>query len=131
MFRVIKKNRSNLEFICVNNANECLDGLIFDFETYVKQNFNFPSQITQDEVSDFKNTQILSIEDYIFEIDEVAELSDEEIVACEGGVCMHCHSDYVSADGLSIEDGYINKILTCMVCDQETLERYDLAGSDC
>jgi len=64
----------------------------------------------------------------VYEIDEVLDLSDKEIVEKQGNICFSCHSKDVDEEDIIYHEGEIERIVVCNCCGKETIERYEIVG---
>ena len=129
MFRILKEeNNQPLEVLYTATNEENILDLLVDVSLSHATNAN---DYTNEDISHIKEQQKTVIGSTTYSVDNVSPMTDEEIVACGGGVCKHCHSSTdVDIGTPTMEDGYITRILTCEICDGETIEVYSLTGSE-
>jgi len=125
MYRVLRE---------ISNQKEVLDATtdhkeaLRKFEHTVRANEEYASSFSEDEWESFLDKEVFVIGTRTYRIDFVDPMNDSEIAAAGGGVCVHCHSDNTESGELQMYEGYVTRVLTCNVCNEETKECYSLSG---
>ena len=125
MYRVVKIKDGVKTVVSVSESEEkILDKLC----EAVLEHVSNGDEYTTCDLEKIREVKSESIGLWLYEVDEVLKLTDKEIVAAGGGVCAHCHSDETSEGSLSMQCGYVERIIDCDICGEETVEQYTLSG---
>ena len=125
MFRLIKIENGSTEILDASGSKDYID---IAFKDYVFNNASNGDEYTCVDFENLVEQGYENIGSYKIEIDDVSKMTEKEFVACDGLVCIHCHSEEVDPSMTEMNEGYVSRTLTCDICGNETVEQFTLTG---
>ena len=125
MFRLIKKENGE---VTVLKASESESKILDYLCVAVIDHASNGDEYTPRDLENLREAKSEQVGPVVYAVDEVQKLTDSEIVKLGGGICAHCHSSETSDGDLAMQPSYVERIIDCDICGEETVEQYILNG---